>query len=123
VKVTGKIKKYFEYEDKLSTVVSLITGILIIIYNISSGILIIYLTYELFFGIKTSESSVLLLLIIPGTITGAGILRICILLINMITKGTEVEKYSYLRLVLFVSVLAYMFILCIILFKLCLVHS
>ena len=54
---------------------------------------------------------IILLYFIPGIAAGAGVLKLCILIFDLLLNGTEMEEYSYLRVVLLASVSAYLFIL------------
>jgi hypothetical protein len=109
--IPGRIKKYFIYEDKLRRIVSIITGFFIGLYNSLTGILIVQILSELVFGTHNISLIILIIYIIFGTVAGAGVLKLCIRVVELILNGTEIEKYSYLRLVLLVSILAFLSIL------------
>ena len=55
--------------------------------------------------------AVMLLYFIPGIAAGAGVLIICIVIFELLLNGTEMEEYTYLRVVLLASIAAYLFIL------------
>lgn len=111
-----KIKKYFAYEDRLRSVVSKITGILIIFFNTFSGFMLIFIAGDLLFGIKRPGIVVMLLYLIPGIAAGAFVLKLFIIMFERILNGTEMEEYSYLRVVLLLSIVFYLFILMIFIF-------
>ena len=105
------LKKYFTYDDTLRKAVSIITGILIAVFNTASGFIIVYFFCELSFGISHPEVWILILYLLPAVISGAGILKLCILIIEQALGTVKIEKYSYLRLVLMLSILVYLLIL------------
>lgn len=104
------MKNYFIYEDKLRRVVSIVTGVLIAVYSILSGIMITQIISQLLFGILRLDIWILLLYFITGMIVAAVLLRICILFIELMLQNIEIEKYSYLRLLLLASVVMYFII-------------
>lgn len=106
-----KIKKYFNYPDRLRTIVSIITGILIVIFNLISGFIIVYIFADVVLGMMNPGLLTMLLYIIPGIFAGAGVLILCLVIIDLLLNGTEMEDYSYLRVVLLASIAAYLFIL------------
>ena len=106
-----KIKKYFNYPDRLRTIVSIITGIFIVIFNLISGFLIVYIFADVVLGIMHPGPLIMLLYFIPGIAAGAGVLIICIVIFELLLNGTEMEEYTYLRVVLLASIAAYLFIL------------
>lgn len=106
----GSIRKYFEYEDRLSRVVSKVTGILILAYNLVSGILIIYFLGKLLFGISDPGFVQWIIYFLAGLFSGLVIFRFCILITDLITGRIEIEDYSYLRLLLMVTLLFYLFL-------------
>jgi len=104
------IKTYFEYDDKLKRLVSKITGILIILYSFFSGIVLTYIFSELT-GISLKSLILNILLYLTGGIAGgAGVLRLIITLVNLVIREESMEKYSYLRLILFVTIIIYLFL-------------
>jgi len=104
------IKTYFEYDDKLKRLVSKITGILIILYSFFSGIVLTYIFSELT-GISLKSLILNILLYLTGGIAGgAGVLRLIITLVNLVIQEESMEKYSYLRLILFVTIIIYLFL-------------
>lgn len=105
------IRKYFTYDDKLRVIVSMVTGVLIILFNAISGFIIIYILFDLIFGINNTSFLTILFYSAWGIIVGAGVLTICILFIDLVLNGIEIEEYSYVRLVLLVSVVVYLLIL------------
>lgn len=107
----NKIREYFNYSDRLRTYVSIITGILIVVFNIFSGFLTVNIISNLLLGIKNPDTILLLVYIIPGVIAGAGILKLCILIMEFLLGGVEPEKYTYLRIVLLISIVLYFIIL------------
>ncbi len=106
-----KIKKYFNYPDRLRKYVSIITGMLIVIFNLISGFILVYIFADLVLGIKHPGFGVMILYFVPGIAAGAGVLILCIVIFDLLLNGTEMEEYSYLRVVLLASVSAYLFIL------------
>ncbi len=92
-------------------IVSIVTGILILIFNTSSGIMIVDIISDVFPGIRYPGFWLLILYIIPGLIAGAGLLKLCISIVELISRGIEIEEYSYIRLVLLASIAVYLFIL------------
>lgn len=111
-----KIKKYFTYDDRLRTIVSKITGILIIMFNVFSGFMLIYIASDLLFGIKNPGVLIMLLYLATGTAAGGIVLKTLIIVFDRILNGIEMEEYSYLRVLLFVSIAFYLFILIIFMF-------
>ena len=107
----NKIKEYFNYSDRLRTNVSIITGILIIVFNTFSGFLIINILTIVLLGIKNPDTLLLLIYIIPGIIVGAGLLKVSIVIMEFLLGGVEPEKYTYLRIVLLISIVLYFIIL------------
>ena len=107
----NKIKEYFNYSDRLRTNVSIITGILIIVFNTFSGFLIINILSNVLLGIKNPDTLLLLIYIIPGIIVGAGLLKVSIVIMEFLLGGVEPEKYTYLRIVLLISIVLYFIIL------------
>lgn len=106
-----KIKKYFQYEDKLRRTVSIVTGILIIIYSVFSGIMIIHIISVLLFGVHKPGLLIFLIYTLPGILVGGIILWLSLKIIDRIQRGIVIEEYSYLRLVLFATVIMYLLIL------------
>jgi len=107
----NRLRKYFIYEDTLRTVVSLVSGIFIVIFNTFSGIVVSYIFAHLIFENYAPNALNVLILIIPGIISGACLLKLCLLLIDVLLTGTEVDNYSYVRLLLLASVSLYLLIL------------
>ncbi len=111
MKLPDKINKYFSYEDRLRKNISIVTGIFIVMFNIISGFMIIQIAADVLFGIKNPGTELLLLFIIPGIAAGAVLLKFCIFMIEFFLGGIEIEDYSYLRMVLLVTIAAYFIIL------------
>jgi hypothetical protein len=107
----NKIKEYFTYSDRLRTNVSFITGILIIIFNVFSGYLIVCTLSDIFLGLNEPSVGIMLIFIIPGIIAGAGLLKLSIYMLELLVSGIQIEKYSYLRMVLLISIAAYFIIM------------
>ncbi|MBL8008358.1 MAG: hypothetical protein JNJ56_12575 [Ignavibacteria bacterium] len=114
--IPEKIKKYFTYDDRLRTIVSKITGILIIIFNVFSGFMLIYITADFLFGIKNPGALIMFLYFVTGIAAGGIVLKTFIIMFDLILNGIEMEEYSYLRVVLLVSIAFYLFILIIFIF-------
>lgn len=108
---TEKIRNYFIYEDNLSRVVSRVSGVLIVIFNFLSGFMIIYILSNVFFGISEPGKAVIFFYFIFGIVAGAFILKINVSLFNSLLNGVEIEKYSYLRIILLLSIASYFFIM------------
>ncbi len=51
------------------------------------------------------------LYLIPVIAVGAGLLRFCILILDLLLGGTEMEEYSYLRVILLASIAVYLTVL------------
>jgi len=111
MKLPEKINKYFYYEDRLRRNISIITGIFIVIFNIFSGFMLVQIAADILLGIKNPGSGLLLLYIIPGIAAGAALLKFCIFIIEFFLGRIEIEEYSYLRMVLLVTIAAYFIIL------------
>lgn len=107
----NNIKEYFRYSDRLRRNVSIITGYLIVIFNISSGYLFISMLSYLFFGISDPGVVTMLLYLIPGTLAGAGFLKLNTGVMDYFLGGVEIEKYSYLRMILLISIAVYFIVL------------
>lgn len=105
------IKKYFTYEDRLRTNVSIITGILIVIFNLFSGYIIVYIIAYLILGMHNPGQGFKFLFLIPGIAAGAGLLKLCILILDLLLGGTDMEEYSYLRVILLASIAVYLTVL------------
>ena len=112
----NKIKEYFTYNDRLRSNVSFITGILIIIFNVFSGYLIVCILSDIFLGITEPSAGIMLIFLIPGIIAGAGLLKLSIYLLELLVSGIQIEKYSYLRMVLLISIAVYFIIMIIFIF-------
>lgn len=102
--------KYFSYDDKLQRVVSKATGLLIVAYNFLAGVLIVDITVR--YGIGFNPSPILSIAIYPLPSMIAAILLIMTFdkILSIISRGTVIEEYSYLRLIL-LSTLVFYFIL------------
>lgn len=107
----NRIKEYFTYNDRLRTNVSIVTGCLIIIFNIFSGFLLVNIISNTLLSIKDPGAVLLLIYIIPGIILGAGLLKVSIVIMEFLLGGVEPEKYTYLRIVLLISIVLYFIIL------------
>lgn len=108
---TGNYKKYFEYDENLKVVVSVVTAALIGLYNTLSGTIIFYVAGEIVFGIYDPAIWIIILFILPGLLIGCILTYVSITLVDIITGNTQIENYSYLRLVLLVSVMLFLMIL------------
>lgn len=73
--------------------------------------MLIQIAADILFGIKNPDTGFLLLYIIPGIAAGAVLLKFCIFMIEFFLSGIEIEEYSYLRMVLLVTIAAYFIIL------------
>lgn len=106
------IKKYFTYEDSLRTIVGIITGILIVTFNILSGFLISVILIELIFN-KIEVSPVIFLLVstIPAIFFAVMLLIGILRILRFVLNGIEIENYSYIRLVLLLSIVIYLFLI------------
>lgn len=111
MKLPERINKYFSYEDRLRRNISIITGIFIVLFNIISGFMLIQIAADILLGIKNPGTDLLLLYIIPGIAAGAVLLKLCVFMIEFFLSGIEIEEYSYLRMVLLVTIAAYFIIL------------
>jgi|GEM_PF-2889587 len=106
----NQIKRYFIYDDRVRTVVAMFTGLFIVMFNLISGFLIVNIVSENIFGFHSPDKLILLLYFIPGIIFGALILKFCISLTEIVIRGIEIEEFSYLRLVLLLSVAFFLLI-------------
>jgi len=106
----NQIKRYFIYDDRVRTVVAMFTGLFIVMFNLISGFLIVNIVSENIFGFHSPGKLILLLYFIPGIIFGALILKFCISLTEIVIRGIEIEEFSYLRLVLLLSVAFFLLI-------------
>ncbi len=107
----NRLNKYFTYDEKSKVLVSIVTGIFIIIFNTFSGVLIADILSDLFLDVRQPGIWMLLLYFIPGMIIGAGLLKLCIFIVELVSGGIIIEEYSYIRLVLLASVAVYLVIL------------
>ncbi|MDQ3019128.1 MAG: hypothetical protein M3R36_00940 [Bacteroidota bacterium] len=106
----SRIKKYFTYDDKLRAAVSVITGVLIAVFNAISGVVIVYAVFDMLIRIHNRNFLIQILYFISGLIAGAAILRMNIFIVELIIRRIEIEDYSYLRLLLLVSIGVYLLI-------------
>ena len=106
----NQIKRYFIYDDRVRTVVAMFTGLFIVMFNLISGFLIVNIVSENIFGFHSPGKLILLFYFIPGIIFGALILKFCISLTEIVIRGIEIEEFSYLRLVLLLSVAFFLLI-------------
>lgn len=109
--LSKEISKYFNYDDRLRRIVSRITGILILGYNVFSGILLVSIISRIVFGILQTDFKMFIIYFVSGIFTGILLLKLIVTLINLFIRDIGIEDYSYLRLVLFVSVIFYFLIL------------
>lgn len=105
-----KLREYYIYEDTLKTIVCIVSGILTGIFNILSGILIVYFFSNLIFSNYTPGILSMLAILISGIPAGYAMLELCVIVIDGILAGTIVENYSYVRLLLLASICFYIII-------------
>ena len=106
-----KLRKYFTYDEKLKVIVSIVTAALIAVFNTFSGIMIVDILSDVFLGVRQPGFLIFLIYIIPGMIIGAGLVKLSIYIVELISRGIEIEEYSYLRLVLLSSIAVYLILL------------
>jgi len=105
-------KKYFEYPDKLRKSVSVVTGIFIAFYSALSGMLIAFIISRFFVdGQPDFTFWKILIYAVTGLPVGILVLLLNVFLTNLISGKTEIERYSYIRLVLLVSIILYFVVL------------
>ncbi len=107
----SRIKKYFNYDDRLRRIVSIVTGVFIAFFNALSGYMVIQILSYLILGVSDPGILIQILFVIPSLISGTGVFLICIFIIELFLGKIDVEEYSYLRLVLLFSIAAYLIIL------------
>lgn len=106
-----KIKRYFDYSEKSSKVVSIVTAVLIVLYNIFSGIFIVYFFNELIFKIHFHFVITAVIYLSAGILIAGLLLKLSIFLINLLLGNIEIENYSYIRLILLISIVLYLLLL------------
>jgi len=107
----GNLKEYFDYEDKLRRIVSKITAILIVVYCLMTGLLVSNVVINSVLNKDTFSLIEYLILFISTPIAGLFFLKSEIKLIALMIDENGMEKYSYLRLLLFISVIVYILLL------------
>lgn len=107
----NNFKEYFQYEDKLRRIVSKVSGILILFYSLLSGLLINIIALDLIFGFNKLFFFQYIILFFITPLTGLIFVKIELILVNLLISNTVVEKYTYLRLLLFVSIILYIMIM------------
>jgi len=107
----NRLRKYFIYSEISKTVISVTSGIFIGMFNLFSGIIIFYTLTQLIFFYYTPDILNILLLLIPGILAGACLLKLCITFMDIMLTGIEVDNYTYVRLILLASVSLYLLIL------------
>lgn len=105
------LKKYFIYEDKLRTNVSIVTGFFILMFNLFSGFMLTYIFANIVLNIKDPGNIIVILYFIPSIAVGVCLLKIYIIVFDFTFKKAELESYTYLRMLLLVSIVIYFFIL------------
>jgi hypothetical protein len=110
-----KIKNYFTYEDKLRTFVSVVTGINILFFNFLSGFMSVYIFLILIFSglidIEIYKYEIGLSSLVLGIAASAGVIKFEIFIFDKLLNGVEIEKYSYLRMILLISIALFFLIL------------
>jgi len=104
----GKLKEYFCYEDKLRKIVSIVTGYLIILYSVLSGVILSYLIFNHFLGSLNIYIKIFIIVFVIGLPAGFLILYTEIKTLNLFIGENQIEKYTYLRVLLFVSIIFYL---------------
>lgn len=107
----NNFRDYFQYEDKLRRTVSKITGILIIIYCFLSGILVNNVLLHLVFGYIGFVIVHIIILILSSLLTAIFFLKLEIKIVNLLISNTSIDKYTYIRLLLFVSIIIYILVM------------
>ncbi|MEO6695686.1 MAG: hypothetical protein ABIY50_13825 [Ignavibacteria bacterium] len=105
------MRKFFIYEETSKTVVSVTSGILIAMFNIFSGIIVVYIILQLIIDNFTLTIFSLLIIIPAGIFIGMCFLKMIIKFSDLMLGNTQMEMYSYVRLILLMSVLQYILIL------------
>ncbi len=105
------LRKYFIRDDALKTIVSIVTGIFIIYFNVFGGLLLVEMLYESSFGDFKSDILRFLITIPLGLVLGYLLLKLILRLTFRIFKSDGMEEYSLIRLVLLLSIIVYLIIL------------
>lgn len=110
-----KIKNYFIYDDKLRTFVSVVTGIIILFFNFLSGFMLVYIFLILIFSgsidIEIYKYEIGLSSLLLGIAAGAGVMKFEIFIFDKLLNGVQIEKYSYIRMILLISIALFFLIL------------
>ena len=105
------LRTYFIQDNILKNIVSIVTGIFIVYFNLFGGLLLADMIYEILF-LKYYEEIFRFVLIIPlGFAIGYLLLSLIINGTFRVFKSDGMEVYSLLRFILLASIVVYILIL------------
>lgn len=107
----AELRTYFIQDNILKNIVSIVTGIFIVYFNLFGGLLLADMIYEILF-LKYYEEIFRFVLIIPlGFAIGYLLLNLIINGTFRVFKSDGMEVYSLLRFILLASIVVYILIL------------